>query len=143
MRRVLIKYAATSSAAVVSLLFIVALLLFGMHEAMGVVIGGAIAALDFIGIIYLTSKLLEPSIEPKRKAGAVFLLLGKLAFVAVLLWWVISKAQVSALGTVAGIGAAILGFTWGLSRASASPEGQKAIEAEEQRIRDEMERKGP
>src|SRR5688500_6157534 len=100
MRRVLIKYAATSSAAVVSLLFIVALLLFGMHDAMGVAIGGTIAALDFIGIIYLTSKLLEPSLEPKRKAGAVMLLLGKLAFVAVLLWWVISKAEVSALGTV-------------------------------------------
>lgn len=142
MRRILIKFASASSAALVSLAFIAVLLLFGLREAIGVAVAGLVAALDFIAIIWLATELLEPMRAPKSKVGLGFLLVGKLGFVAIILWAVITKLEVSPVGVVAGIGAAILGFTWGLSRASASKEGQAAIEAEEQRIREELERKG-
>jgi hypothetical protein len=140
LKRVLVKYALFSTAVVLSLAFIAALLLLGLKDAIGVVISGALAAADFVGIIYLTTGLLEPSREPKGKVGLVFLLVGKFGLVFAVFWVVLK--WLSPIGVALGIAAGILGFTWGVAKASSSPEGQAAIEAEERRIEEELNRRG-
>jgi hypothetical protein len=123
-----------ASGVTVALAFLLVWFGFGESDALGVLLGGAIAAVNFLGLVYLVGDMLGGRSSPRKTGINVLLLLLKLTVGAVVLWLALTRWQVSGLGVVVGIGAAILGFTVGMNRAIASPEGRHAIEEEEKRL---------
>jgi hypothetical protein len=141
-KAILLKYAARSLGAVLSACFLVALILLGWRGALGFLVGGLLSGASFLGFVYLVSDLLSPTAPAKSKAGLALLMFGKLALVGGVLWLAIAVLGVDGLGLMGGIAAAIFGFTLGLQRATRSPEGQAAMDAEEQRIAADLSKKG-
>lgn len=138
MTRVLLKYAGRATALGVLAGTAVSWLIFGEAHGLGALLGGGVAGLDFIGLVLLVSRLLDPTVPGKSKAKLVLIIGAKLAVVGGLLYLVVTRMPVEPLGVVLGVGGAIGGFTLGVTQAAASPEGQSAIEAQEKRIREEM-----
>ncbi len=141
MTEVLLKYGGRTAMALVALLFFGAWFLLGEAAALGVAVGGILASLNFLVLVYSVGKLLGPTTSNKKKGPLVLLMFGKLIFAAVMFWWVLTyqTERVAPLGLVIGIGAAIGGFTYGAMKANNSPEGEAAMAAEEQRIARELE----
>lgn len=134
MRRVMLKHAAASCALLIVMASIMALALGSPRDALATGIGGALASLDFMAIIWIVSGLLSPETTSKSKAGLGMVLLLKLLFVGSLLYSAIVRFEMTGIGIPFGIASAIAGFTWGMLRATSSREGQRAIAAEEQRL---------
>ena len=57
-----------------------------------------------------------------------FLTVAKLAVVGFLFWAAMSRMEKGSMGVVVGVGAAIAGFTLGVSQGASSREGQVAME---------------
>ena len=106
----------------------------GMAGAVAGLAGGALAGLSFLGLTWGVSRLMDETVESGQKARTGAFLAFKLLFVGVGMYLVIVEWALSPLGITFGIGGAIFGLTVGLSRATASPEGRAALEAESQRI---------
>lgn len=138
MTRVLLRYAGRATAFGVLAGTALAWLVFGESHGLGALLGGSVAGLDFIVLVLLVSRLLDPTVPGKGKGKLVLIIAAKLAVVGGLLYLVVTRMPVDPLGVVLGVGGAIGGFTLGVTRAAASPEGQAEIAAQEKRIREEM-----
>ncbi len=120
MRKILLQHAGAMSALVVLPASAIAYFL-GRSEALGVFLGGTIAASDFLGILYLVSGLLEPDATNTAKLTLGMAFGAKLLAVALALWWTV-RIGASGLGIGLGIVFAIIGFTLGMLRGSAAAE---------------------
>ena len=74
----------------------------------------------------------------QKKARIGLLLTVKVGIVGAAFYYAIVQMQVSPLPLAFGIGSAIFGLTAGLTRATSSPEGKAAMDAEEARIAREL-----
>ena len=137
MTGVLLRFGAKTCAVAVGLAFLVGFIALGESGAVATAFGGALTALNFLGLVYVIGRLLDARVTSRRKLALSLALLCKMAVVGILLWLGLTRFGLDPLGLVIGIGAAILGFTLGLARGSASPEGKSAMAAEEARLREE------
>lgn len=145
MTPVLIPWVLRFGLIILPAVMLVAALVFGTEHAVGVLIGGILALADGLGIVYLAGALLEPG-STRSKPVLFILLFLKLGLVGGLLWASLSLLGISGAGLVAGIGAGLGALVLGVSRGTASPEGQRAMEEAEARIRaesEDLEDKGP
>ena len=143
MTRILLTHIATTGVVVVAIAMLAVGLAFGPEHLVGLAIGAVLAILDGAGIVVLAGRALEPGRSGQSKAMFLFLLFGKLAAVAALLWWVVSRLGVSNLGVVIGLGAGLASVVAGAQRGSTSREGQAAIAKAEAQIVEEMRDRGP
>lgn len=120
MRKILLQHAGAMSALVVLPASALAYLL-GRSEALGLFLGGSIAALDFLGIVYLIGGLLAPDATSSAKLTLGMAFGAKLLLVALSLWWTV-RIGASGIGIGLGIVLAIIGFTLGMLRGSAAAE---------------------
>jgi hypothetical protein len=137
MTRILVVAVLRTAAIVLPALAIAVLVALGREHAIGVLVGGVLALLSGLGIVYLTGELLDP-VRKTNKVVLVLVLLFKLVFVVVLLWAALSVWSVSGLGVILGIGAGLGALVLGVSRGSSSPEAKRAMDEAEARIREEL-----
>lgn len=114
------------------------LLVLGPMSMLAALVGGTLAGANFLGLVYIVSRLLDSATESKTKLFLGFVFMTKMAVIGLLFWLVLAKWSMEPLGVVAGIGAAIAGLTFGVARGSSSPEGKAAMEAESARIAREL-----
>jgi hypothetical protein len=137
MTKVLITHIVRATLVLLPLVALVVGFALGFDHAYGVIVGGALAFLDGLGLVYLVGQLLEPGAT--RSKPALFLIMFlKLVVVAFLIWVALSVLNFSGLGIVIGIGTAIGALVFGANRGSTSPEGKRAIAEAEEKIRREM-----
>jgi hypothetical protein len=137
MTRVLIHHVVRATMVLLPAVALMVGFALGFDHAYGVVIGGGLVFLDGLGLIYLAGALLDPGAS--RSKTALFLLMFfKLVLVAFLLWVALSVLHFSGLGIVIGIGTSIAALVYGANRGSSSPEGKRAMEEAEERIKKEM-----
>jgi hypothetical protein len=110
----------------------------GIDHALAVGAAGTLAGVSFVGLVFIVGRLLDSRTPAGSKAGLTGMLIAKMGIVAGGFYYLIVEMGISPLGTSFGIGAAILGLTIGLNRGTASPEGQAAMDAESQRIAEQM-----
>jgi hypothetical protein len=145
---ILLRYVVKTTAVLLPIAILIVAIALGLDHAVGVAVGGVLAFLDGLGLIYLAGGLLEPeelaktSHRPKQaKALLSVLLILKLIVVGFFLWAALSLLRVSGLGIVIGIGVALAALVIGANRGSTSKEGQKAMADAEERIRHDLEDK--
>ncbi|MCK6544397.1 hypothetical protein L6R52_00875 [Myxococcota bacterium] len=139
MTRVLIDAVLRVAMFVFPITIVLIVLVFGSEHALGVVVGGVLALGSGLGLVYLTTKLLDPRTK-KSKGAMMGMLVGKLAAVALLLWIALAVAGISGLGIIFGVGASVLSMVVGLNQGSSSPAGQRAMAEDEAEIARELER---
>jgi hypothetical protein len=134
---VLLRGAAKTTAIAVAVAVLFCFFVLGESEALGALLAGGLGGGDFLALIYLVGKVLDPQTSEKAKTQLLILLASKLAIVAGLFWAMVSLLPVGGLGLVIGLAAAIGGFTLGLHQAQGSEAGKRAVEEEEERLRQE------
>ncbi len=135
--QVLLRYLLQTAAVLAPAVLVVSLAVMGSEVAIGVGIGLVVALGNGAGLVYLVGELLQPNAQ-LSKLALFALLLGKLLLGGGLLWTALNIWAVSGLGLIIGIGAGLGILILGLNRGSASEAGQKAMNAEEERIRREV-----
>jgi uncharacterized membrane protein len=130
----LLKYGSRHALIAVAIAALVCFVALGEGASLGAIAGGLLATLNFLGLIFVIGRLLDTRVPNKKKLGFSLLLMGKLGVAGLLFWAALERYGLSPVGILIGIGAAVLGFTWGLKSASDSPEGRAAMEAESDRI---------
>jgi hypothetical protein len=135
--KLLLREAAKSSAATIGLAALTIGLLLGWPDALAVLLGGAIASLNFLGLVYLVGEMLNLRASGKKKGRLFVVLLLKLGLGGLVLWAALVRLKLAGIGVVVGIGAAIIGFTAGVTRGSRSPAAEDEIRKEEERLENE------
>ncbi|MBI2377733.1 MAG: hypothetical protein HYV07_27270 [Deltaproteobacteria bacterium] len=110
------------------------LLVVGEAHALGAMLGGSLAGIQFLLLVWIGGRLLDPTTRRATKAALLVLVLGKFILAAGLFWLLITRVPVTGIGIALGIGAALTGFTLGLNMAIRSPEGEHAIRTEEKKL---------
>lgn len=103
-------------------------LLLGSADALGVLAGSVLSALDGIGLIYLIGRLMDPKESSGRKWVLTAVLIAKLTLVVGLLWMALTTSGVGPLGVIIGIGLGLVATVAGASKGSSSEEGIRAID---------------
>jgi hypothetical protein len=132
--KLLLREAAKSSAATIALAALTIGLLLGWPDALAVLLGGAIASLNFLGLVYLVGEMLNLRASGKRKGRLFLILLAKLALGGLVLWAALVRFNIAGIGVVVGIGAAILGFVAGVTKGSQSKAAEDEMKKEEERL---------
>lgn len=138
MTRVLMKYGGRATGLGVLAGTLISWLFFGESHGLGALLGGGVAGLDFLGLVLLVVRLLDPMMPTKSKAKLLVIIVLKLGAVGLLLFFVVTRMPVEPLGVILGVAGALGGFTLGITQAVSSAEGQAAMAEQERRIREEM-----
>ncbi|MEO1334702.1 MAG: hypothetical protein AAFV29_03625 [Myxococcota bacterium] len=138
MSEVLLRYIVRSVALIALPGFVLLGLIAGWAHAFGLLFGAVLITVSVGGLIYIVSRLLDPTASGQLKAVLGFALLLKVTFVAGVLWLGMSTWGISVLGIVFGLGSGLAGIMVGLVVGAASAEGKRAIDEAEARIREEM-----
>lgn len=138
MTPVLIRYGGRATGLGVLAGTLISWLFFGESHGLGALLGGTVAGLDFLGLIILVVRLLDPLMPTRSKAKLLIIIVLKLAVVGLLLFVVVTRLPVEPLGVILGVAGALGGFTLGITQAVSSAEGQAAMAEQERRIREEM-----
>lgn len=137
--RVLLEYFAKTTAILLGVATAVMYLVVGEAAAQATLASGIVVALDGAALIWIVGVLIDPRGSVASKATVGVVLLGKLAAVGGLLYWLYAIKGMHELGMLVGIGAAMAGLVLGVNRGSTSPEGRRAIAETEKEIAQEME----
>jgi len=140
MKKILLKYGILSVLASTPVAMIIASMLEGEPAALGALFGGLLSGASFVGLIYAVSGLVEEQTKTSEKLSMVTILVVKLGLVAFGFWYGLMKLQISPSGMALGIGASIFGLTFGLNKATSTPEAKEAMALEEARIVAELEK---
>jgi hypothetical protein len=136
--RVLLTYFAKTTVFILLVACGISYLVLGEATAMAVLATGLVVALDGAALIWVVGVLLDPQGSSAAKATTVVILMGKLAAVGGLLYWLHAAKGMDELGMLIGIGAGMAGLVLGANQGSASPEGRQAIAQAEKEIEEEM-----
>lgn len=137
--RVLLKYFAKTTAGFLLAATVISYLVLGEAAAVAVFASGLVVALDGAALVWIVGVLIDPRGSTSGKATVVVVLLGKLAAVGGLLYWLYTDKGMHELGMLIGIAAAMGGLVMGVNWGAASPEGLRAIAETEKEIAQEME----
>lgn len=134
MTPILLRHAALAVVLAVVLATGVLTAVAGTDAGLGSAVGGVLGGVNFLGLTFIISRILDDRVAGGTKGALGLALVAKMGVVGFALWFALMRLELSALGVVFGLGAAIFGLTLGLARATASPEGRAAMAAEEARI---------
>lgn len=139
--RVLLTYYAKAALGLLTVGFGLTYMILGDASAIAFLAAAAVMLGGGVVQIWMAGKLLDPRGSTASKASVTFVLLGKLAILGALLWYLINIRQLDGVGVIVGMGFGLASLVVGVNWGSTSPEGQQAISEAEREIAQEMEDK--